>query len=140
MKYCSLFFFSSLLALTACSRQPDKSALAVEIEQKFSKANPDKDLRRFARYYVLYDNSVRATYIVEEEGARQRIAEECARQRFNTFPCNDKDFGYVESGHSRWFDNDENFPIATDAGCGLIYIEYDFRSGKFDKVECESTF
>ena len=134
--------FVILLGTYGCQAgQKSRSELTQEIEQKVVLPEHSEKIEKYARYYFRDKNQIiRASYTIFSKGFKEFVREECLRLNKSEYPCNDPDYGVIDSGGYIWVDNIRMLPFASGGGCDQIEIIYNAATEKFDFVECNGDY
>ena len=112
-----------LVALTALagggrgSTAPTDFALANEIERQVGATRPDIPLQRYARFYARVDDeTVAGVYAYANEGYEPIAG---------------------RAGEIVWTSR-EALPVIHDGGCTVLSINFDVRTNRLTRLECNS--
>ena len=131
----AMFCVPILLTVACNSERADSRKLVDQIEQSIKLPEDAGELQSYARYYARHGNVVYAAYIVHSDGWREFVKEGCSLQG-SGYPCNDPNFGVIESGQFRWVEKRDYLPIRSGGGCSFVEIEYDVKQKSFVKIAC----
>lgn len=135
---------SVLILLTVACTSDDASnrELVEQIEESIKLPKGALELQSYARYYARKGDTIYASYTVHEDGRRERewVKEECARFGIKSYPCNDANYGIIETGQYTWVGKRDDLPITLDGGCDQVDFEYDVRRKSFAKISCSGSY
>ena len=141
LKPWSLILASGLLVSCSASSDPHSQVMD-KIERQVVLPAGAAQLSRYSRYYTkTHDGRIQAAFVMHPEGYRDDVRRFCAAKGASIFPCSrDGKSELAGAGERKWLADASDMPIPDGGGCSAITFQYEPRTGRYSRPECNGLY
>jgi hypothetical protein len=131
-----------LLAMSCGDPSDPHSQVMDQIEQNVVLPAGAAQLSDYSRYYAAVQGGrVQAAFVIHPEIYRQSVRDFCASKKVRTFPCSaDGKSELPAPGERIWLRTADEIPIPSGGGCEAVTFQYDRKTSKYTRPECNGSY